>query len=450
MCAHGLPSKYNLPFTVAEFTCLDSVPLISLDNGNAVIPENQDVESSTASDLRSLQDDKPDKAPELLTSTLDDPESALDLKSSGPEQTLNGLSETSLSNNNAISEAGEEPSPRSSDGSSTTTQRVFKSFKLTNGRRVETRSSTPRRNAPREVLPPPMDAHYSAVSSYMKPWENAPAENIYAPPVDDTPWGVTEATNWADPVNETAMMNNFENTEPSNHGLPNGSTWESGLDWSATNKQARDKRGRDNDSTKMTGAYWESRKTYQQPRSGGNGYPMLRASSDRPKTVWTGKAFDSQHKDDGTNGLLSSKYSLPGKNVNGSTSFPIKSDVAVNRLEQRIDLPLPVLTPSDQARFDLRIKSQKLCNEHQLRRSCRNEHCHFDHQPIDSGILLVLRHYSRRAPCSIGPTCRRPDCFYGHTCPYQRSGGCKNVKCAFNARGMHEVVDLEVAEVIPS
>lgn len=128
---------------------------------------------------------------------------------------------------------------------------------------------------------------------------------------------------------------------------------------------------------------------------------------------------------------------------------PICSPVALNKLDQRIDLKLPRPSPEDQELFDLRTRVRRLCNEHHLRSNCNNPSCPYDHESISVGVYLALRNKARRLPCTIGPDCRRHDCFGSHHCPnVSHSSACGRPKCPFEAKGMHEITDLEIVRTI--
>ncbi|KAG9792306.1 hypothetical protein ABEF93_008591 [Exophiala dermatitidis] len=127
---------------------------------------------------------------------------------------------------------------------------------------------------------------------------------------------------------------------------------------------------------------------------------------------------------------------------------PIWSPIALNYLDQRIDLKLPRPSPGDQELFDLRSRNRRLCNEHHLRLSCNNTSCPYDHEPISDGVYLALRHKARTLPCSIGPGCRRHDCFGSHHClNVVSTTGCRRPRCPFQAR-MHDTTDLVIVNMI--
>lgn len=134
------------------------------------------------------------------------------------------------------------------------------------------------------------------------------------------------------------------------------------------------------------------------------------------------------------------------KSIAGSLQ---SNDIALNKHGDRLDLPLPPLSESDKQRSLERSRIRKLCNEHHLRQACRNASCRYDHDPIDDGILLALRHLARQISCPIGSSCRMGDCPNGHHCPHRDRGSgsqCRHSVCKH--KKWHRVQDFEVFEVI--
>ncbi|KAK5269787.1 hypothetical protein LTR96_005485 [Exophiala xenobiotica] len=128
---------------------------------------------------------------------------------------------------------------------------------------------------------------------------------------------------------------------------------------------------------------------------------------------------------------------------------PVCSPIALNKLDQRIDLKLPRPSLEDQERFDIRSRNRRLCNDHHMRSNCNKADCPYDHEPIVDGVYLALRLKARKIPCSIGPNCRRHDCYGSHHCPnVSHSSACGKPNCTFEARGMHGVTDLEIVRTI--
>ena len=111
----------------------------------------------------------------------------------------------------------------------------------------------------------------------------------------------------------------------------------------------------------------------------------------------------------------------PAQAGNVKAHLSAKTGIPVNKLGQRVDLPIPKPSHADLMRFEDRIYQQKLCNEHHLRDNCWSTPCKFDHNPIDDGILNALRIKARSIPCREGSKCRRLDCFMGHMCPVSSS-----------------------------
>ena len=163
-------------------------------------------------------------------------------------------------------------------------------------------------------------------------------------------------------------------------------------------------------------------------------------------------------RDDLVSGNIEPASSLPSpKGPAAAPSAPGKrpeilapGTVALNRNGDRVDLPLPVSTPQDRQRLTIRTKDRHLCNEHHLAANCHNPLCHYDHQAIDAGMLLALRHLVRTRPCEVGSGCRMLNCWRGHHCPLREGGKeCKNSGCLFRRLGLHRVRDVKVVEVIP-
>ncbi|EXJ86894.1 hypothetical protein A1O3_03848 [Capronia epimyces CBS 606.96] len=127
---------------------------------------------------------------------------------------------------------------------------------------------------------------------------------------------------------------------------------------------------------------------------------------------------------------------------------PIRSPIALNQFDQRLDLKLPRPAPADEEHFQLRSRNRRLCNEQHLRQSCNNPQCPYDHEPISDGVYLALRHKARNLPCSVGPKCRRHDCFGSHHCPnVSNSTSCGRPNCPYQAR-MHDTTDLVIVATI--
>lgn len=123
--------------------------------------------------------------------------------------------------------------------------------------------------------------------------------------------------------------------------------------------------------------------------------------------------------------------------------------IPINRAGQRIDRRLRSPTTQEQEQFDARVGYRKLCNEHHLRNACYQYRCKYDHDPIDDNMKNTLKNMARRIPCQTGMKCRRPDCYFGHQCPWG-SDTCTNPKCAFLKAGLHDIYDLEIAKFVPS
>jgi hypothetical protein len=194
---------------------------------------------------------------------------------------------------------------------------------------------------------------------------------------------------------------------------------------------------------------------HQHHGKGSPGYPIHRSLKQSPKPLSPSQSNPRHVPELSPNGsrvasgtLLQSKYSSPSN----MTSTPTPSNIvalAINKLGQRIDLPLERPAAEDQVRYEARWRAKKLCNEYHLCGMCRNQDCRFDHNPIDEGIRLALRISARQIPCKHGQVCRRQDCPNGHHCPYSVSpGGCTNRACPFRVKGMHNVDDLQMDKAV--
>ncbi|EXJ55081.1 hypothetical protein A1O7_08006 [Cladophialophora yegresii CBS 114405] len=128
---------------------------------------------------------------------------------------------------------------------------------------------------------------------------------------------------------------------------------------------------------------------------------------------------------------------------------PVLAPVALNTLNQRIDLKLPRPAPADEEAFKLRTNNRHLCNEHHMRGQCSNINCTYDHEEISDGVYLALRNTARLSPCNQGSRCRQHDCYLGHHCPnVSRISACGRPNCPFKARNLHDIFDLTIVEMI--
>ena len=161
---------------------------------------------------------------------------------------------------------------------------------------------------------------------------------------------------------------------------------------------------------------------------------------------------------------VTSKSSISSKSTDFSNPFtrqvvtkpepnpqarPVCAPIAVNKLDQRIDLKLPRPAPADEQAFNLRTNNRHLCNEHHMRGECSNIQCAYDHEAISDGVYLTLRNKARFSPCNQGSDCRRHDCYLSHHCPnVSRASSCGRPNCPFKLKGLHEILDLDIVEMI--
>ncbi|KAL3469563.1 hypothetical protein BJX99DRAFT_69162 [Aspergillus californicus] len=116
--------------------------------------------------------------------------------------------------------------------------------------------------------------------------------------------------------------------------------------------------------------------------------------------------------------------------------------IPVNKDRERIDSYVPLPNRESWEVYARRSKLCKPCNKHHLAGDCDNDNCDFDHNPVDSNSLNVMKCILRQHACPKGAGCRSIKCYLGHHC--QRAG-CKGVKpCKFN-RYAHSM-DVAVAD----
>ncbi|KAI9367661.1 hypothetical protein BJX61DRAFT_527369 [Aspergillus egyptiacus] len=131
--------------------------------------------------------------------------------------------------------------------------------------------------------------------------------------------------------------------------------------------------------------------------------------------------------------------SLPYMNVKLLDFIP------VNRDGERLDSYVPQPPKESWEAYQRRSKQRKPCNNYHLARDCENEDCEFDHNPVDSNSLNVMKYILRQHVCPKGASCRSLKCYLGHHC---QRGGCKGIKpCKFNRRA--HTLDLAVGQWEP-
>ncbi|KAI0156454.1 hypothetical protein GGR57DRAFT_463470 [Xylariaceae sp. FL1272] len=92
--------------------------------------------------------------------------------------------------------------------------------------------------------------------------------------------------------------------------------------------------------------------------------------------------------------------------------------VALNRDNQRLDPYMSSPTAAAHARLEQLSSVRRFCNSHQLTRSCTNEGCNYNHEPLPKDLVPVLWWLARSLPCSKKDRCRNPACVLGHVCQY--------------------------------
>jgi hypothetical protein len=128
---------------------------------------------------------------------------------------------------------------------------------------------------------------------------------------------------------------------------------------------------------------------------------------------------------------------------------PVDAPIALNKLNQRIDLKLPQPSAVDEEAFKLRTNNRHLCNEHHMRGKCADVKCAYDHEDISDGVYLALRNKARYSACNRGSGCRRHDCYLAHHCPnMSKASPCGRPSCPFKLKGLHDVIDLEIFQTI--
>ncbi|THC88089.1 hypothetical protein EYZ11_012463 [Aspergillus tanneri] len=93
-----------------------------------------------------------------------------------------------------------------------------------------------------------------------------------------------------------------------------------------------------------------------------------------------------------------------------------KDYIPINVLGERIDSYCPKPPLEAWESYNRRTKQYKLCNRHQLRGECDTPDCEFDHRPVESDCIDVMRNILRQHPCPKGGRCRAVKCYLGHIC----------------------------------
>ena len=146
--------------------------------------------------------------------------------------------------------------------------------------------------------------------------------------------------------------------------------------------------------------------------------------------------------------VIPSQANTKAESVSPNPPSPGQDRIPVNRNGQRIDTRLKHFSEQDGVRFYDRIGTWKLCNAYFLANNCRNgDRCQFDHNSIDDGIKLVLKHTARQIACKNGAGCRDKNCYFGHHCPFHPD--CYAKKCFFRSKDLCGI-DTNVAGTLPA
>jgi hypothetical protein len=410
-------------FHVAPTPALTTIPLISLEHANGIIAEKNEESRSSVTrarfsarnhDLHGLFEVEDQENPATEQSGVN--------QSSGIDPTAQKRDSSTTSSTAAA--------PR--NGETADTPPPVKSPPLTQEAKNPLNVPSPNNLTP--VQYSNTAPFLGPVHSYMNEWESAPSADIYTPPPDLRPWGSEDGPSWED-----ASNNGYNGKSVAKAPDRSASREASGKSSNAFEKASVGKPNHHNSGKGAAGGPM-ARNAKQNPKS----LPPVRSPKDVPEFIpQSGPGISS--------GLLEPKYPSPSTQPLTQQSAS-NANVAVNRHNQRIDQQLPRPSAEDQARFDSRWQTKKLCNDHHLRGECSTgRDCRFDHESIDEGVRLALKNTARKLPCRIGPNCRRQDCPNGHHCPYRlNSGVCTNKQCAFSARGMHKVDDLSVDRFVPA
>lgn len=410
--SQGFVPGHNVPFHSIEFSAFDSVPNPSAFSSQTSRPINGQtptgqwsthVEGETSATLRSL-------------------------KTNGNQSSTSRNSEQPLLKSRSVA-----PSPRSELVSGPRQQTADIPSEGMNGT-----SKEPEDESSTGVVK--LDSAHSSSQSNKaaeQSWETSMTENTYAPLPIQGAWG-------------EEMTNGTNSHEESNT-------------WATETRPPQRYMGRGNDNA--NGRATKSARRQEPPRSKTFSRPQGRA----PRQ-FQGSWDDMVEQEASQRFQQTSPQAIPEPRAASRASSsvapaftkkipsmpephperrPVCSPIALNKLDQRIDLKLPKPSLEDQERFDIRSRNRKLCNEHHLRSNCNKPRCTYDHESIVDGVYLALRIKARKIPCSIGPNCRRHDCFGSHHCPnVSHSSACGRPNCPFEARGMHGVTDLEIVRTI--
>ena len=404
---HGFPSRYDLPYHLVEFSVLVTVPLIVLEDRlehPAASTSDENTDLTTLARALPLPGSEPSSTTRTIVSR-----STYKL-----DPAVGGSSPASESQPVISRDGTEAPKSHASSGSSLVARKATSSDRSASSKAPVSSASSHLPQAPA-----PQGATTSGDS-----WEHQYDESAYMTPAYSTPWGAEPTDNASV---EPAAAEGDSATEP-------WGTLRNGFHGQPPVGPAFTPKGRSARDTGHSSPVWDQgwkQRSREAPRSF--------------EGTWDEVIARDEH--------AFAPPPLPEFITNDARigKAPFRMTVARNRRGQRVDQPLPAAQQQDLELLRNRGRHQHLCNEHQLRGKCLDQSCKYSHEPLDDGVLLALRHIARTQPCDIGPSCRRNECYSGHHCPYMESGGCckKNKTCLFYRKGMHDMHDLKVANVIP-
>jgi hypothetical protein len=89
--------------------------------------------------------------------------------------------------------------------------------------------------------------------------------------------------------------------------------------------------------------------------------------------------------------------------------------VPINVTGERVDLPLPSISPVDYEEYATRISEAKVCNDYVLGQGCDKDNCSYDHGEVAPNVVNVLRGVVRsKLKCPKRGECRTKLCYRSH------------------------------------
>ena len=431
----GLPKEQNLPFHIVEFSTLNSIRRQTVSFEDAT-PKINGLAPRAEQDLN-MANGKPPTGPRALTPTAP----KFDVSSEFVPKANGMTSATSQS----------EPDPFQTSGNSTQSQTSRAApASLQSMKRPPVEQAAPSSIAPTpsadvstNVTTDPVEDSSSAgvvkldTSSHSSHhsnnaeqlWESAET-NSYAPDPISVPWGEETSQPAFQQFDGQAAYSKRNNNGPNRRQIrQGGSVGNGGGGFGGKQSRFNDKR-----LPRQFEGSWDEMVGSQGSSS----------TSPKPMTASISSSATSKSTDFAV--LARQVVTKPEPNPQAR---PVLAPIALNKLDQRIDLKLPRPTPADEDTFRLRTANRHLCNEHHMRGKCSDIQCTFDHEEISDGVYLALRNKARTAPCNQGSRCRRHDCYLAHHCPsISRQSACGRPSCHFKYRGLHDVLDLDIVAMI--